>query len=103
MVCRCGSDAEGTPTAVIGASTGLFGAVWAQAELRKVLRTAGADVIEDELPIGQAHEAFNFAGDLDNPDQMRRLTGVIHHLIDGAQTSATQVLDAADCAELRVA
>ena len=30
------------PVAVIGASTGLFGAVWAQAELRKVLQHTGA-------------------------------------------------------------
>ena len=31
------------PVAVIGASTGLFGAVWAQAELRKVLQHTGAE------------------------------------------------------------
>jgi len=37
------------PSAVIGASTGLFGAVWAQAEIRKALRIAGADVLGDEL------------------------------------------------------
>ena len=30
---------RGKPVAVIGASTGLFGAIWAQAELRKVLST----------------------------------------------------------------
>ena len=47
------------PVAVVGASTGLFGAVWAQAELRKVLATAGGDVLDDELPIGNAHEAFD--------------------------------------------
>ena len=35
---------RGKPVAVIGASTGLFGAVWAQAELRKVLKTIGAAV-----------------------------------------------------------
>src|SRR3954469_23393713 len=32
------------PIALAGASTGMFGAVWAQAELRKVLHTAGARV-----------------------------------------------------------
>ena len=47
------------PVAVVGASTGIFGAVWAQAELRKVLATAGADVLDDVLPIGNAHEAFD--------------------------------------------
>ena len=32
------------PVVVIGASTGAFGAVWSQAELRKVLATAGAAI-----------------------------------------------------------
>ena len=43
---------------MIGASTGLFGAVWAQAELRKVLGTIGARVVDRELPIAQAEEAL---------------------------------------------
>jgi chromate reductase len=47
------------PVAVIGASTGLFGAVWAQAELRKVLATAGADALDDELPVGSAFDVFD--------------------------------------------
>ena len=42
------------PAAVIGASTGVFGAVWAQAELRKVLGALGARVLERELAVGQA-------------------------------------------------
>ncbi len=33
------------PVAVIGASTGAFGAVWSQAELRKVLSSTGARVL----------------------------------------------------------
>jgi chromate reductase len=44
----------GTPAAVIGVSTGMFGAAWAQAELRKVLRALGARVIDVELPIPNA-------------------------------------------------
>ena len=43
---------------MVGATTGLFGAVWAQAELRKVLRTAGAHALEEEVPVGQADGAF---------------------------------------------
>ena len=45
--------------AVIGASTGMFGAVWAQAETRKVLAALGARVIDRELPVGHADEAFD--------------------------------------------
>src|SRR5687767_2497678 len=50
------------PVAVIGASTGLFGAVWAQAELRKVLRHTGAEVLDAELPVGMADQAFTPTG-----------------------------------------
>jgi chromate reductase len=49
---------------VIGASAGLFGAVWAQAELRKVLAAMGARVAAVELPVGQAAEKFDAAGRL---------------------------------------
>src|SRR5919201_5355947 len=55
---------RGQPVAVIGASTGLFGAVWAQAETRKVLGVIGADVIDQELPVGQADAAFAEDGGL---------------------------------------
>jgi chromate reductase len=53
------SPVKGKPAAVIGASTGLFGAVWAQAEGRKVLGALGARVIDRELPVGLAHDAFD--------------------------------------------
>ena len=42
------------PVAVIGASGGAFGAVWAQAELRKVLGAMGARVADVELAVGHA-------------------------------------------------
>jgi chromate reductase len=47
------------PTAVVGATTGLFGAVWAQADARRALGIAGADVVERELPVGEADGAFH--------------------------------------------
>jgi chromate reductase len=53
---------RGKPAAVIGASTGLFGAVWAQAETRKVLATIGARVVDRELPVAQADEALGRDG-----------------------------------------
>src|SRR4051812_1646568 len=52
------------PVAVIGASTGMFGAVWSQAELRKALAAAGARVVDRELPMAAAHEAFDESGGL---------------------------------------
>jgi chromate reductase, NAD(P)H dehydrogenase (quinone) len=61
------------PVAVIGASTGMFGAVWAQAELRKVLGSAGARVKEVELAIGHAHEHLDDAGHPTDPEQAEAL------------------------------
>jgi len=52
------------PALVIGASTGAFGAVWAQAELRKVLTTAGARVVEAEVAVGHAPAKFDASGAL---------------------------------------
>ena len=50
------------PVAVVGASTGAFGAVWAQAELRKVLATIGARVVEGDVALGHAPERFDESG-----------------------------------------
>jgi chromate reductase len=62
------SPLAGKPVAVIGASTGLFGAVWAQAELRKVLAATGARVLDRELPVGLAAEAFTAEERLSDAD-----------------------------------
>lgn len=71
---------RGKPVAVIGASTGLFGAVWAQAELRKSLRHTGAHVLDDELPVGTADHAFTPSGELVDPELNRRLADLIEQL-----------------------
>ena len=55
------------PVAVIGASTGIFGAIWAQAELRKSLSSAGARVIGAELAVAGAGGAFLPSGELRDP------------------------------------
>lgn len=75
---------RGRPVAVVGASTGLFGGVWAQAELRKVLATIGARVIDAELPVGQAHEAFDGDGMLVDAALRHRLADVVSLLVDAA-------------------
>jgi len=69
------------PAAVVGASTGLFGAVWAQAELRKVLKTIGAQILDEELPVGQAHDAFAEDGGLVNPDLRVALADLVVQLL----------------------
>jgi len=87
---RAQTPLAGKPAAVIGASTGLFGAVWAQAETRKVLGVVGADVIDEELPVGQAEAAFADDGGLLDSDQraaLADLVGVLAARAGAAQAS----------------
>ena len=71
---------RGKPALVVGASTGAFGAVWAQAELRKVLATAGARVVEAEVAVGHAPTKFDEDGALiddEIEDQLREALEVL--------------------------
>jgi chromate reductase, NAD(P)H dehydrogenase (quinone) len=76
---------RGKPAAVIGASTGLFGAVWAQAELRKVLSTIGARVVDRELPIGQADDALGPDGLPFERTAVQELSATLDELLELAQ------------------
>jgi chromate reductase len=69
------------PVAVIGASIGMFGAVWAQAELRKVLGATGARVTEVELALGHAHEHLDPTGHLSDPSQEEALRDAVGILL----------------------
>ena len=83
----------------MGASTGLFGAVWAQAETRKVLGVIGADVIDSELPVGQADFAFGADGELIDRGQRAALADLINVLAARAGAEAAAVPDAAALAQ----
>ncbi len=77
---RATTPLQGKPAAVIGATTGSFGAVWAQAELRKVLASTGARVVDLELPLSKADEAFDDDGAListDHDDRMLEVLGAL--------------------------
>lgn len=76
---------RGKAVAVVGASTGLFGAVWSQAELRKVLGTIGASVLDEELPVGMAEEAFDENGRLRDGEQQERLRAIVTSLVARAE------------------
>jgi chromate reductase len=82
------SALNGKPAAAIGASKSMFGGVWAQAELRKVLAAMGGRVVEAELPVAHAHERL--VGDrleLD-PDQAGRLEEILAELVAAAEVEA---------------
>jgi hypothetical protein len=72
------------PAAVVGAGTGLFGAVWAQAELRKILGASGAKVLDEELPVGHAQEAFD-DGRLAAPETTERLREILSSVVAHAE------------------
>jgi chromate reductase, NAD(P)H dehydrogenase (quinone) len=78
----------GKPVAVVGASTGMFGAVWSQAEVRKAAAASGARVIETELPVGHADEAFTEEGRLADPGLRDRYVEIIDELISLAEQTA---------------
>ena len=66
--------------AVIGASTSMFGAVWSQAETRKVLGAIGARVVDRELPIPTAHEQFDERDHLVEPELRNSLADILVEL-----------------------
>lgn len=79
-----GAALRGKPAAVIGASSGIFGAVWAQAELRKVLAAAGARVVDRELPVGSAYDAFGRDGALAAPEHSAEIADILAELLTPA-------------------
>ncbi|MFT3866224.1 MAG: NAD(P)H-dependent oxidoreductase [Solirubrobacterales bacterium] len=78
----------GTPAAVLGASTGMFGAVWAQAETRKALGALGGRVLEREFPFPRAQDAYE-DGELKlSPEQSGALEELLRELVASAEEAA---------------
>ncbi|HET7443555.1 MAG TPA: NAD(P)H-dependent oxidoreductase [Solirubrobacterales bacterium] len=85
----------GKPAAAIGTSTGMFGAVWAQAEARKVLAALGGRVVESELPIPRAQEHYA-DGRLElAPEQSQQLQEILAELASEVEELAESVPAAA--------
>ncbi|MBD0338914.1 MAG: NAD(P)H-dependent oxidoreductase [Thermoleophilia bacterium] len=78
----------GKPVAVVGATTGSYGAVWAQADLRRSLGIAGARVLEVELPLAKAHERFDDQGRLEDGQLRERLAEIVRELAAAAEPVA---------------
>ena len=79
------------PVAVLGSSAGMFGAIWAQAELRKVLAAMGARVVETDVTVGRAAEKFDTEGRLAD-DEIR---GKLRDALAALTTEAAELLVAA--------
>ena len=72
---------RGKPVAVIGSSIGMFGAVWAQADLRKVLAAMGARVADVEIAVGHANEKFDEDGRLLDSELLEQLEDAVATLL----------------------
>jgi len=68
---------HGKPVMVIGASTSTYGAMWAQADLRRILGITGARVLDGDLAVARAHEAFDEDGRLRSASQTERLSELL--------------------------
>lgn len=82
------SALNGKPAAAIGASKSMFGGIWAQAELRKVLAAMGGRVIEAELPVARAHERLADDRLELEPEQAERLDEILAELVAAAEAEA---------------
>ena len=71
----------GKPVAVVGASTGMFGAVWSQAEVRKAVGASGGRVIDKDLPVGHADQAFTDDGRLTDLELHNRYLEILDELV----------------------
>jgi hypothetical protein len=55
--------------------------------VRKVLTTIGANVIDQELAVGQAHDAFDEHGQLEDSYPRLRLAEIVATVLEQATTS----------------
>jgi chromate reductase len=83
------------PVAVVGASTGAFGAVWAQAELRKVLAAIGARVLEGDVAVGHAPSRFDEESRLVDPELREQLAEVVAGLVAEVRGAPIQLAETA--------
>ncbi len=67
----------------------MFGAVWAQAEARKVLAALGGRVVQGELPISRAQEQYE-DGRLElTPEQSEQLEEILAELVSEVEELQT--------------
>jgi NAD(P)H-dependent FMN reductase len=79
-----GAALWGKTTAIAGTTTGQYGAIWAQQDLRRILGIAGARVVEGDLPIARAPSVFDETGQLRDPLVAERLRSQLEALVHEA-------------------
>ncbi len=82
------SPVRNMPVVVLSASTGAFGGIWAQADLRRILAALGARVVDVEVAVSRVDTRFDEAGALADEDIERELLGALDLLRDEVDTRA---------------
>jgi chromate reductase len=88
------SPLRGKPTMVVGASASAYGAIWAQADLRKVLGALGGRIVEAEVAVAHAADHFDEQGRLVDEDTREQLAQAVGDLIATVNGVASDVLAA---------
>jgi chromate reductase, NAD(P)H dehydrogenase (quinone) len=73
---------RGKPVATVGTSTGSFGAIWAQADLRKIVGIIGGSLVGEETPIPEGDLKFDENGRLADEDAVEALAATVRELVD---------------------
>ena len=80
---------RGKPVVVAGASISPYGATLAQTELRRVLKVVGAHVLEAELAVAEAHNAFAADGRLADAELSLELASLVQALVARVNESSS--------------
>jgi chromate reductase len=89
------SPLRGKSVMVVGSSTSAYGALWAQAELRKVLGVLGGRTVDAEVAVAHAHERFDASGRLVDEDVREQLTQALQDLVAAVAETVAPVSAAA--------
>ncbi len=79
----------GKSVAVIGASPGQYGALWAQTDLRRILGVAGARVVGDEVPVPRVNDLLDDDGELVDDRTRAQIAEQLRALVDDATSYPT--------------
>jgi chromate reductase len=72
----------GKTAAVVGGSTGAYGGLWAQADLRKALGVAGVRVFGTDFPVARVHEQLDATGQILDATMADRLENHLRELVE---------------------
>jgi chromate reductase, NAD(P)H dehydrogenase (quinone) len=83
-----GNPLHGKPVLVIGGSTGMFGAAWAQADLKRILGAIGARALDAGAVVPRIHEAFDDDGHPVDAAVRDQLEAALAALLDEVRVAA---------------